>query len=71
MRLRRAADLRARAFMAVRADRCELALADLHRINSRGARNGESSGASNYTHHADLAEANRRATLAQREAALS
>jgi hypothetical protein len=31
---------------------------------------GKSGGASNDTHHADLADANRRAALAQREAAL-
>ena len=67
--LRRAADLRARTFVAVRADRWERALAELHRIDSRVARNRKSSGASNDMHHADLASANRRA-VAEREAAL-
>ena len=66
--MRRAADLRART--VVRADRWERALAELHRIDSRVARNRKSSGASNDMHHADLASANRRAALAEREAAL-
>ena len=65
--MRRAADLRART--VVRADRWERALAELHRIDSRVARNRKSSGASNDMHHADLASANRRA-VAEREAAL-
>ena len=68
--MRRAADLRTRTFIAVRADRWERALAELHRIDSRVARNRKSSGASNNTHHGNLAEANRRTALAEREAAL-
>jgi hypothetical protein len=59
--LSRAADLRARTFIAVRADRWERALAELHRNDLRVARNGKSGSASNDIHHANLAEANRRA----------
>jgi hypothetical protein len=66
----RAADLRARTVIAVHADRCELALAELHRTGWRVARNSKARGASNDMHHAKLAEANRRAALAEREAAL-
>ena len=55
---------------AARADRWERALAELHRIDLRVARNGKSGGASNDMHHANLAKAKRRAALAEREAAL-
>jgi hypothetical protein len=68
--LRRAADLRARTFIAVRADRWERALAELHRNDLRVARNGKNGSASDDMHHANLAEANRRAAVAEREAAL-
>ena len=68
--MRGAADLRARTFIAVRADRWERALAELHRIDLRVARNGKSGGVRNDIHRADLAEATRRAALAEREAAL-
>jgi hypothetical protein len=71
MRLRRAPKMRAAKAIADRADRWERALAELHRIESRAiARNGKSYGASNDAHHADVANANRRAALAEREAAL-
>ena len=68
--MRRAADLRARTFIAVRTDRWERALAELHRNDLRVAGNGKRGSASNDMHHANLAEANRRAALAEREAAL-
>jgi hypothetical protein len=68
--MRRAADLRARTVIAVHADRCELALAELHRTGWRVARNGKTSGASNDMQHANVAEAHRRAAMAEREAAL-
>ena len=46
-------------------------LDELDQIDSRAvARSGKSDNASNDTHHADLAEANRRAALAEQEAAL-
>ena len=66
MRLRRAAEI---ADTVIAADRRERTLAALHRIDSRAVvRNGGSAG--NDTHHADLAEANGRAAVAEREAAL-
>jgi hypothetical protein len=68
MRLRRAAEI---ADTVIAADRRERTLAELHRIDSRAVvRNGRGGSASNDTHHADLAEANRRTALAEREAAL-
>jgi aminoglycoside phosphotransferase (APT) family kinase protein len=68
--MRRAADTRAGTVIAARAERWERTLAELHRIDSRVARNGNSSGVSNDMHDADLARAKRRAALAEREAAL-
>ena len=68
MRLRRAAEI---ADTVIAADRRERTLAALHRIDSCAVvRNGRGSSAGNDTHHADLAEANRRAAVAEREAAL-
>ena len=56
---------------AARADRWERALAELHRIDARIiARHGRGKGARNDTHHPDPAEANRRAAVAEGEAAL-
>ena len=68
MRLRRAAEI---ADTVIAADRRERTLAVLHRIDSRAVvPNGRGGSAGNDTHHADLAEANRRAAVAEREAAL-
>jgi hypothetical protein len=69
--LQRAADVRPGTVIAARAERWERALDELRRIGSQGvARNRTSDGASNATHHADLADANRRAALAEQEAVL-
>ena len=69
--MRRAADIRSGKVPAIRHDRWERVVAELHRIYARvSLRNGNTSGASNDAHHATLAEADRRAALAEQEAAL-
>ena len=69
--MRRAADIRSGKVPAIRHDRWERVVAELHRIYARvSLRNGNTSGASNDAHHATLTEADRRAALAEQEAAL-
>ena len=68
--MRRAADIRSGKVPAIRHDRWERVVAELHRIYARvSLRNSNTSGASN-AHHATLTEADRRAALAEQEAAL-
>ena len=62
---------RAADAIAARADRWERALAELHRIDARiVARDARGNVARNDTHHVGPAEANRRAAMAEQEAAL-